>query len=99
MNYLLLILLLSGWAMAASPKYNYSDPRLNDEMDNIYNRLDRKIPTDPESFTKAQLTAMVPRKVGRLYYCSDCTTDGIVVSTGTGVGAFARVTARTTAFQ
>ncbi|NJM10065.1 MAG: hypothetical protein HC883_04030 [Bdellovibrionaceae bacterium] len=51
------------------------------------------------SRTKAQLLALTPTAAGIMYYCSNCTTDAVVVSTGTGVGAFARVTARTTAID
>ncbi len=50
----------------------------------------------PKSQTKAQLLAAAPTAAGLLYYCSDCSTDGIVVSTGTGTGAFGRISARTT---
>jgi hypothetical protein len=50
----------------------------------------------PPSRTKAQLLAISPTTAGMTYYCSDCSTDGLVVSTGTGVGAVARVSARTT---
>lgn len=53
----------------------------------------------PPSRTKATLQAMSPSQAGLIFYCSDCTTDGIVVSTGTGVGAFGRVSARGTAIQ
>lgn len=51
------------------------------------------------SRTKAALQALAPSTVGELYYCSNCTTDGIVVSTGTAAGAWARVSARTTAID
>lgn len=51
------------------------------------------------SKTLAQLQALAPDAVGELYYCSNCTTDGIVVSTGTAIGAWARVSARTTAIN
>jgi hypothetical protein len=50
----------------------------------------------PWSRTKAQLAALAPSKAGEEYYCSDCSTDGIVVSTGTAAGSIARISARTT---
>jgi len=53
----------------------------------------------PSLRTKAQLTALVPSVAGLMYYCSDCSTDGVVVSTGTGTGAFGRISARTTAIN
>jgi hypothetical protein len=46
--------------------------------------------------TLTQLKALAPAKAGELYYCSDCTTDGIVVSTGTTTFGFGRISARTT---
>lgn len=49
--------------------------------------------------TLAQLRAITPNFVGQLYYCSDCTTDGVVVSTGTAIAAFGRVSSKTTAIQ
>lgn len=51
------------------------------------------------SKTLAQIKAIQPNAVGQKYYCSDCTTDGEVISTGTTVGAFSRVSARTTTPQ
>lgn len=50
----------------------------------------------PPSRTKAQLSTDVPSKAGLEAYCSDCSTDGIVVSTGTAAGAWGRISARTT---
>lgn len=49
--------------------------------------------------TIAQLKALFPTSAGQKYYCSDCATDGEVISTGTTMGAFARVSARTTTIQ
>lgn len=49
--------------------------------------------------TLAQLRAITPNFVGQLYYCSDCTTDGVVVSTGAAIAAFGRVSSKTTAIQ
>lgn len=51
------------------------------------------------SRTLAQLGAITPSVVGQMYYCSDCTTDGAVISTGTAQGAFGRVSAKSTAIQ
>jgi hypothetical protein len=50
---------------------------------------------DP-SYTLAQIKALTPYKVGAHIYCSDCATDDMVISTGTGKGAWARPGARTT---
>lgn len=49
--------------------------------------------------SKAQLGSYTPLVAGEIWYCSDCATDGIVVSTGTTVGGFARISARTTAIN
>lgn len=49
--------------------------------------------------TKAQLQAYVPGLANEVWICSDCTTDGLVISTGTAAGAVARATARTTAIN
>jgi hypothetical protein len=51
------------------------------------------------SKTLAQLGALTPVAAGETYYCSDCTTDAVCVSTGTAAGAFAGMSARTTACQ
>lgn len=51
------------------------------------------------SKTKAQLTAYAPPRVGLRFYCSDCTTDGDVISTGTAAGAFGRISAKSTAIN
>ena len=50
----------------------------------------------PTSKTKAQLISQTPDYEGEPFYCSDCTTDGIVVSTATTPGGVARISARTT---
>ena len=51
------------------------------------------------SRTLAQLSAMTPTSVGQMFYCTTCTTDGVVQSTGTGRGAWSRITSKTTAIQ
>jgi hypothetical protein len=47
------------------------------------------------SKTLAQILATTPIAAGEQYYCSDCTTDTVCVSTGTDVGAFVSVSSRT----
>lgn len=49
-----------------------------------------------DSLTKAQLGATVPARAGDIYYCSDCTTLRMCVSTGTVQGAFSSPVAATT---
>lgn len=49
--------------------------------------------------TLAQIKATFPTNAGEDVYCSNCATDTICVSTGTGQGAYARASLRTTACQ
>lgn len=49
------------------------------------------------SRTKAQILALTPAAAGQAYYCSDCTAVTVCVSTGTGAGAFTKVTDRAAA--
>ena len=51
------------------------------------------------SQTLAELNAKVPTAAGQVFYCSNCATDAVCVSTGTGTGAFVRMSARGTACQ
>lgn len=53
----------------------------------------------PRARTKAQLQVLSPTTAGEMFYCSDCSTDGMVISTGTAVGAFGRISARSTAID
>lgn len=46
--------------------------------------------------TKAQLKSQTPSAAGKLYYCSDCVTDAVCVSTASLPGAVARLTSRDT---
>jgi len=49
--------------------------------------------------TLTQLRALAPKKAGLAYYCSDCVTDGIVQSTGTAAGSFAKMNDKTLVIQ
>lgn len=49
------------------------------------------------SLTKAQISTAVPGLVGVQYYCSDCSTVPVCISTGTTVGSFSLITARASA--
>ncbi len=70
-----------------------------DQLGNVFTRTTLTGGTGFTSKTKAALQALAPEVVGETYYCSDCSTDALVVSTGTATGAFARVSARTTAIN
>lgn len=96
----LFLIFLAVPLMAAGPKHNFEDSALNDEFENVYFDIG-KIPQfiDLYSMTKSQIALLIPKRVGRLYFCSDCTTDAVCVSTGTTIASFSRLTARTTACQ
>ena len=51
------------------------------------------------SKTVSQLGAITPSAVGQHYYCSDCATVPVCISTGTNKGAFSIVTNKTSACQ
>lgn len=62
----------------------------------ITGNLSSTLGTINPSKVLTQLQAIAPSSLGIAYYCSDCTTDVLCVSTGTATGSFARVSARTT---
>lgn len=51
------------------------------------------------SKTHAQIVALTPKRTGQPYYCSDCSTVPVCVSTGTAVGAFSLITNKGSACQ
>ena len=50
------------------------------------------------SITAAQALTLVPKQAGQLVFCSDCAggQDAVCVSTGTGTGAYVRISSATT---
>ncbi len=56
-------------------------------------------PLQLSSRSLAQFGALAPGAAYQMFGCSDCTADMICVSSGTGVGAWVRASARTTACQ
>lgn len=91
---ILLVFFLVTPSFSASQKYTFKDSKLTDEFVNVYKYLNN--PKGIPSFTKAELLTITPRKAGEPFYCSDCTTDGIVVSTAVAPGGFGRISSRTT---
>ena len=79
---------------SADAIFRHKDTKVNQEFEQIYQEI-RGLARVP-SRTEAQLKAQVPTRAGLLFYCSDCSVDGVVVSTGTTTGAFGRISARTT---
>ena len=94
-----IILLIASTAKAGGPLYRHKEATEQLEFENVYQDISRvKLPS-ATSQTLVQLQALTPASTGLIYYCSNCTVDAIVVSTGTSQGAFSRVSARTTAIQ
>lgn len=98
MKKILFLLLLATPVHAEGPLFRHKDKVVSQEFENVYQDMRTIAPRVPAR-TKAQLQALAPSRAGLIFYCSDCSTDGVVVSTGTGVGAFGRISARTTAIN
>lgn len=49
----------------------------------------------PRGYTEAEIRALDPVYAGEMYYCSDCETSAMCVSTGTALGAWADIGDRT----
>jgi hypothetical protein len=92
---IVLILFLAMPLCAEGPVFRHKDKITEQEFENVYQDLRQK-QAAVSSKTLAQLQAFTPSRAGLTYYCSNCTTDGLVVSTGTTRGAFGRVSARST---
>lgn len=105
----LILLTMNAWA--SCPLYTYPenkklDQEINNTCENILNPVSNTITANSLVIngssqlgpgTLSKLKATIPTAAGQLYYCSDCSTDAICVSTGTGRGSFTRLSARTTA--
>lgn len=92
------ILMLSVGAFAASPRY--TKPSSPDQVyQNDQDLYDGIRALQIKVRTKAQLNLLTPDGAGIIYYCSDCATDGIVVSTAATQGGFGRISARGTAIN
>lgn len=52
-------------------------------------------PVRTYSRTKAAFDALVPTVVGEIYFCSDCSTPNLCISTGTAISQFLRVDSTT----
>jgi len=91
---ILLISLLPTYAFAVGPIYQHKDPAVHREFQNIYQELKTKFIV--ESKTIAQINLFAPSSVGQLFYCSNCTSTAVCVSTGTGIGAFSSLSSKTT---
>jgi hypothetical protein len=61
--------------------------------------IGRADPPGPRSLTKAVLNGTAPAYIGQRQFCSDCSTDGDVISTATTKGSWGRISARTTAIN
>lgn len=103
MKTVFLILFMATAALANGPKNVFEDPHLNDEFDNVYHDIgaatSRPGLLKAPKRTLAQLQATTFQDADEIYYCTTCTQDGIVVSTGATRGGIGRLTAKTTAPQ
>jgi hypothetical protein len=111
MNKIRLLILIPFLTLQASilraeseqPPYDVPDSAISQIFQQVFltlAELERRLNNlAPPSKTKAELNTTTPSVPGLEYYCSDCSTDGIVVSTGTTQGAFGRISARTTAIN
>ena len=98
MKPLLILLFLCAPVLAEGPIYKSKDRFTQLEFDNAYQDLRGKQAAIP-LLTKAQLSANSPRASNLLFICTDCTTDGLVISTGTTMGAVGRISSKTTAIN
>jgi hypothetical protein len=86
-------------SVAEGPRFRHKDPLIQQELVNSYSDLRAISNRALETRTKAQIQTTIPYRVGLTYFCTDCTTDAVCVSTGVGTGDFSRLSARTTACQ
>lgn len=96
---LALIMIVVGLASAGKPRN--TRPETPDQIyQNDIDLFDAIRNAGIPSKTKAELNSMTPAS-GRvsIFYCSDCSTDALVVSTGPAQGAWGRVSSRTTAIN
>lgn len=56
MKRLLLLILLASPCIASSPKRSFEDPRLNDELDNVYFQIDSLLKASPVRISSAAIT-------------------------------------------
>lgn len=92
---ILALLLPLQLVRAEGPIFTHKDPLLEQELDNAYRDIRAKQQRIP-IMTKALLKATTPSAKNLLFICSDCTTDGLVISTATTVGGVSSATSRTT---
>jgi hypothetical protein len=97
----------SGWS--ACPLYQYNrDPQLNQEIQNICSNITNPVINGEtantitmnggfqlKALTLSQMQSMTPL-TGQEYYCSNCSTDSVCISTAAVKGSFSRLTSRTT---
>lgn len=73
---------------------NISNPKANDIT---ANQIVMNGPFQLSALKISQMQGLRTSVIGQEYYCTDCTTDSVCVSTATSkVGSFAEVGARTT---
>lgn len=95
----LFLILIPSVALAGGPKYTYkTPPGLDDEINNIYHDIRAPRPFDYYApYTLAQLKTVTPTLSGQAYYCSDCATTPVCISTGTTIFGFSSFANKATA--
>lgn len=110
MKTLIIIVILGSFANAACPLYQYkNDPQLNQEIQNICSNITNPVINGGtantmamngafqlKALTLSQMQSIQSPLTGQEYYCSNCTTDSVCVSTANAIGSFSRLTSRTT---
>lgn len=110
MKTIFIIFSLSSLTWAACPLYQYkTDPQLNQEIQNICANITNPVINGEtantismngafqlKSLTLSQMQSITNPLAGQEYYCSNCTTDAVCISTASIKGSFSRLSSRTT---
>lgn len=99
---------IPGWG--ACPLFQYKDdPHLNQEIQNICANISNPVINGGtantlamnggfqlKALTLSQIQSLQTPLLGQEYFCSNCTTDAVCVSTSTSKGSFSRTSNRST---
>lgn len=102
MKLFFIVLLISGISHSEGPNFKHKDKIIQQEFDLAYQdiRTVRSVlnPFRFQSLTLAQIQATTATITGQAYYCSNCASTTICVSTGsTAARQFASPSSKTTA--
>lgn len=110
MKTLLIIFICGSLSWAACPLYQYrQNPQLNQEIQNICANITNPVINGGtannmvmngafqlKALTLSQMQKIASPIIGQEYFCSDCVTDAVCVSTASLKGSFSRISSRTT---